>query len=241
MFEKTLNYCHGRFDENLSTMQKKLIHLRHYAVLLIAAVITNCAAQGQHTHRYNLAKMLKNNMLDTSFAVGTKAIQSMQQKNAITTTKVVWLKGVSFNKGTIDVDLRGKDVFLNSFLGIAFHGIDSLTYDAVYFRPFNFKHLDTLRRKWSVQYFRLPEFDYDKLRKEHPLTYENAVSPVPDPSNWFHATIVVDGAWVTVYVDNSPAPCLKAPLLTNRKGSLIGLWDAGLSGDFANLVIRGSQ
>lgn len=212
-----------------------------YTILFTSALITTAAAYGQRAHHYNLAKMLKNNMLDTSFAVGTKPIQSMQQKNAITTTKVVWLKGVTFTKGTIDVDLRGKDVFLNSFLGIAFHGIDSLTYDAVYFRPFNFKHTDTLRRKWSVQYFSLPEFDYDKLRKEHPLMYENAVSPVPDPSNWFHATIVIDDAWVMVYVDHSSTLSLKAPLLTNRKGNLVGLWDAGLSGDFANLVITDSK
>jgi len=222
-------------------MQLTTTRIKRYAVLFMAAAITTCAIQAQRPHHYNLAKMLKNNMLDTSFAVGTKAIPGMQQKNAITTTKVVWLKGVSFSKGTIDVDLRGKDVFLNSFLGIAFHGIDSLTYDAVYFRPFNFKHADTLRRKWSVQYFSLPEFDYDKLRKEHPLKYENPVSPVPDPSSWFHATIVVDDAWVTVYVDHSSIACLKAPLLTTRKGSLIGLWDAGLSGDFANLMIRDSK
>lgn len=219
-------------------MQLKTICIKRYAMLLIAVVMAVFTTQAQRAHRYNLAKMLQNNMLDTSFAVGTKAIQSMQRKNAITTTKIVWLKGVSFTKGTIDVDLRGKDVFLNSFLGIAFHGIDSLTYDAVYFRPFNFKHIDTLRRKWSVQYFSLPEFDYDKLRREHPLQYENAVSPVPNPESWFHTTIVVDDAWVTVYVDHSSTPSLKVPLLTTRKGSLIGLWDAGLSGDFANLVIK---
>ena len=217
-------------------MQKKI-----RAVLLVAFIMATSLVQAQHIHHYNLAKMLRNNILDTSFAVGTKPIQSMQQKNAITTSKVVWLKGVEFSKGTIDVDLRGKDVFLNSFLGIAFHGIDSLTYDAVYFRPFNFRHIDTLRRKWSVQYFSLPEFDYDKLRKEHPLQFENAVSPVPDPSGWFHATIVVDDEWVTVYVDHSSIPSLKAPLLTKRKGSLIGLWDAGLTGDFANLVIKDSK
>ena len=61
------------------------------------------------------------------------------------------LKGVNFKQGTIEVDLRGKDV-LQSFPGICFHGVNTLTYDVVYFRPFNFEHPDTLRRNWSAQY-----------------------------------------------------------------------------------------
>ncbi len=34
--------------------------------------------------------------------------------------------------------MRGKNVFQKSFIGIAFHGQDDKTYDAVYCRPFNF-------------------------------------------------------------------------------------------------------
>jgi len=49
-----------------------------------------------------------------------------------------------FKEGIIDIDLRGKDVFLQSFLGIAFDVTDNNHYEAVYFRPFNFRHLVNL-------------------------------------------------------------------------------------------------
>ena len=203
-------------------------------------LVCACTAHSQHATRYNLVKLLQQNMLDTTAAQQTQQIKTKTLSNAVTTMGLVWLKNVSFKKGTIDVDIRGKDVFLQSFLGIAFHGVDPLTFDAVYFRPFNFRHTDTLRRKWSVQYFSLPGFNYDKLRKEHPLVYENAVTPVPDPNAWFHTTIVVDDSWVTVYVNHSATPSLKAPILNNLADGKIGLWVStpGLSGDFANLVIR---
>src|SRR4051812_12344489 len=60
---------------------------------------------------------------------------------------VAYLEGTEFANGTIQLDLRGKDVQQQSFLGVAFHGIDGTTYDAVYFRPFNFRAEDPERRK----------------------------------------------------------------------------------------------
>jgi len=51
------------------------------------------------------------------------------------------VKGVEFSNGTIELDIRGKDLFQQSFVGIAFHGVDNETYDGIYFRPFNFSQL----------------------------------------------------------------------------------------------------
>jgi hypothetical protein len=84
-----------------------------------------------------------------------------------------------------------------------------------------------------------PDFMYDKLRKEHPLTYENAVNPVPGADQWFHATINVHNGWITVYVNHSAQASLKVKKLGNLTGGKIGLWDDpdGLKGDFGNLVI----
>lgn len=95
-------------------------------------------------------------------------------------------------------------------------------YDAVYFRPFNFKHEDTLRRKWSVQYLSMPDYDYDRLRKESPLVYENAVTPVPNSDDWFHANIVVTKDSIIVYVNYSATASLKVELLNNRSNGKIG-------------------
>ena len=50
----------------------------------------------------------------------------------------IWLKNYSFQNGKIDVDLKGKNLQGQSFVGVAFHLIDGNKYDAIYFRPFIF-------------------------------------------------------------------------------------------------------
>lgn len=193
-------------------------------------------ARAQTTH-YNLAKMLRQNQIITVPSHETRILEGSKNK-AITTKGIIWLKGVSFKEGTIDIDLRGKNVFLQSFLGVAFHGIDTTTCDILYFRPFNFRHADTSRRKWSVAYMSLPDNDYAKLRKEHPLVYENAVTPVPEPDDWFHATIVIRSKRLSVYVNHSDKPSLEVTLLNNRNDGLFGLYSDGLTNDFANLTVK---
>lgn len=205
-------------------------------ILLALFSICCFTASAQQTNSYNLVQLLQQNKLVTTPAQQTQVLANAQ-KQAITTKGIVWLKDVDFNEGTMDVDLRGKDVFLESFMGIAFHAADTGAYELIYFRPFNFRHADTLRRRWSVQYVSLPGYGWDVLRKAHPLMYENAVDPAPRADEWFHATIVVKDNWVTVYVDHSPKASLKVKMLRDRKGGMVGLWDDGLSGDFANLII----
>lgn len=104
---------------------------------------------------------------------------------------IAYLQGVEFANGSIELDIRGKEVREQSFVGVAFHGVDGTTYDAVYFRPFNFRAEDPVRRSHAVQYISSPIYKWQKLRTEHPGKYENAVNPVPDPNEWFHARIVV--------------------------------------------------
>ncbi|CCH52445.1 hypothetical protein BN8_01448 [Fibrisoma limi BUZ 3] len=87
---------------------------------------------------YNLPLLLRENRLITTPANNIQALNDKAHPG-VSAKGIVWLKGLNFKQGTIDVDLRGKDVFLQSFLGIAFHGVDTLTYDVVYFRPFNFR------------------------------------------------------------------------------------------------------
>jgi hypothetical protein len=196
--------------------------------------------KAQEIHQYNLAQLWNQKKLLTDTATKINILEDKDHTGAITLKGTAWLKDVSFSKGTIDLDLRGKNVFLQSFLGIAFHGVNDSTYDVVYFRPFNFKHEDTARRKWSVQYMSMPDYDYDKLRKAHPLVYENSATPVPDPDTWFHTTLVVDANSVTVYVNNSSTASLKVQLLNNRTSGKIGLWSyaPGVSGDLALLRIQ---
>lgn len=204
-------------------------------LLLIIFFVCVFVTHAQHTTNYNLAKMLKENKLVVQPG---RELKLLNEKNGVSTNGIVWLTDVDFNEGIIDIDLRGKNVFLKSFLGIAFHAVDTNTYETVYFRPFNFKHEDTQRRKWSVQYMVAPNYDYDTLRKAHPLVYENAVTPVPEPDDWFHVTIIVKDDWIAVYVNHSKEASLKVKKLDHLSNGKFGLWGfETLNADFANLSI----
>ncbi|GAB3900775.1 hypothetical protein GCM10028803_24270 [Larkinella knui] len=151
---------------------------------------------------------------------------------------VAWLENVAFQQGTIALAMRGKDVLQRSFVGVAFHGVDDKTYDAVYFRPFNFRASDPVRHSHAVQYISLPDHDWPVLRKNNPDQYEQPIEPAPDPNGWFQARIVVDQETISVFVNDNAHPSLVVKKLNNRKDGRIGLWvGAGSGGDFANLKI----
>jgi hypothetical protein len=187
---------------------------------------------------YNLQQLLKENKFDV--VANTAVPLTDGDKKGITTDGNLWLKGVTFSEGTIDVDIRGRDVMQKSFLGIAFHAVDTGRYDLVYFRPFNFQSKDSVRRIHAVQYVYEPDFPWHKLREEKNGIYEKAVNPAPAGKDWFHATIVVEGKTVKVYVNHSKTPSLVVEKLNDHKNGMIGL-HAGtgfLPGDYANLVIK---
>jgi hypothetical protein len=151
---------------------------------------------------------------------------------------VAYLDGVEFTNGAIEFDIRGKDVQQQSFVGVVFHGLDEKTYDAVYFRPFNFKTEDQARRIRAVQYISHPTYTWQKLRTEQPGKYEKPVNPVPDPNGWFQARIVVASPKVSVFVNDGKEPSLVVEQLSDRKKGLVGLWVGNTSGgDFANFKI----
>ena len=149
-----------------------------------------------------------------------------------------YLPGIEFANGTIELDMKGKDVQGGSFIGVAFHGVDGTTYDAIYFRPFNFKTDDQARVLRAVQYISHPAHPWQKLRAEHPGQYEKPVKPVPDPNAWFHARVVVAAPQVSVFVDDAKDPCLTIKQLSDRKKGLVGIWVGNTSGgDFANFTV----
>jgi hypothetical protein len=151
---------------------------------------------------------------------------------------LAYLEGIEFTNGTIEFDVRGKDVRQQSFVGVAFHGVDGSTYDAIYFRPFNFMTDDPARRIRAVQYISHPTYTWEKLRAEHPGLYEKPVSPVPDPNAWFHVRVVVVSPKVSVFVNDGKEPSLVVNQLSERKKGQVGLWVGNNSGgDFANLTI----
>jgi hypothetical protein len=201
--------------------------------LLIAFTATSfCNAQKQS---FDLQQLLKENKL---IAINGKAVPITDgNKKGVSTTGITWLKDVTFSTGTIEVDLRGKDVLQKSFIGIVFHGVDTSAFDIVYFRPFNFRSQDPVRKIHAVQYATHPEFPWHKLREEKNGIYEKGIDPPPSPTDWLHARIVVSEKQIKVYVNNATTPSLTVDKLNTRKSGLIGLSNEALEGDFANLTI----
>lgn len=189
----------------------------------------------------------------TSWAVthGTAEILSIDGKRAVrliaegdSANGIVGLalpRALVFSTGTIEIDLKGKNVRQRSFLGVAFNVVDERTFEAVYFRPFNFKADEPIRRR-SVQYVAWPTNTWEHLRKSAPGRFENAVNPVPDPDGWFHARIDVTDRQVKVFVDDAKEPSLVVDRLASagvRRG--VGLFVDSSDGHYANLTVRHSS
>ncbi len=149
------------------------------------------------------------------------------------------LKNYDFANGTIEFDVRGRDVLQRCFVGFAFHVQNDSTYDAVYFRPFNFHNPDSVRRTRTVQYISHPDYTWRRLRAEHPAQFEKKVVPVPKSAEvWFHAKIVVDHKNVSIFVDNSSEPSMVVQKMTDTTHGRLGFWVGDpTEGDFANLKI----
>jgi hypothetical protein len=151
---------------------------------------------------------------------------------------VVWIEGSEFGLGTIEVDVRGRDVPQASFVGIAFHRKDDSTYEGVYLRPFNFRNPDEARRQNAVQYIAVPNYDWPRLRKEFPSEFENPVDASVSPTDWVQLRVVVKAKTVEIYVGTGSAPALEVRRLAATDSGAIGLWVGNNSnGDFANLRI----
>jgi hypothetical protein len=151
---------------------------------------------------------------------------------------VAWIKGIEFSEGTVEFDVRGENVKQHSFVGLAFHGVNDSTFEAIYFRPFHFKEESEVLKKRRVQYVSLPVHTWRALREQFPGKYENDVEPAPDSDSWFRVRIVIKGNTVSVFVNGETEPSLVTEKLTAIKKGKVGFYVADTSGgDFANLSI----
>jgi len=205
-------------------------------------IVSILSAMGQgNAVKYDLFNMAENSKLEVfNRKVSTftendkKGIRFSENEN----DGVAWLNGVEFSNGTVELDIRGKDVFQQSFVGIAFHGTDNKTFDAVYFRPFNFQSTDPVRKIHAVQYVAYPDYPWQILRDKFNGKFEKAVIPSPNGTEWFHVKITIKYPIVTVFVNGNQEPSLTIEKLNTRKTGKIGIWVGNNSdGDFANLQI----
>jgi hypothetical protein len=162
--------------------------------------------------------------------------------NGVDNEGIAWIKNKQFKNGTIEFDVKGNDKMQGSFVGVAFHGVNDKTYEAVYFRPFNFLSADAVRKSHGVQYLAVPDYDWPLLREKYPNKYEQAIIPAPDPNAWFHVRITVAPKSISVYVNNVQKAMLEVEPLTNTGGTKIGYWVGnGSPGDWKNLKITNTK
>jgi hypothetical protein len=165
---------------------------------------------------------------------GKRAIRFDEKKGP----GIAWIEGTDFTEGTIEVDIKGRNVSEKSLLGVVFRGVDTKTYDAVFFRPFNFKSEDPELRTHAVQYVSQPDYTWERLRQEKQGVYEKGLDPAPDPDGWFRARLVLANRKVSVFINEATEPSLVVDELTDRPGGWVGLWvGEGSGGRFANLKI----
>jgi len=158
--------------------------------------------------------------------------------NAADGPGVVWITGTDLGEGTIAVDVCGRDVFQQSFLGVAFHRHDDTTYEAVYLRPFNFRAEDPARHQHAVQYIAVPEHDWPQLRQAFPEEFENPVGGAVDPTAWTPLRVEIGADRVQVFVGSGGSAALEVRRLGKARTGLVGLWVGnGSDGGFANLRV----
>jgi hypothetical protein len=221
----------------MKTTKINRLNLMLFACLIISLSGSAQVAPG----KYDLFTLLENNKLEvfnrkvaTFLEKDKKGIRFSKNEN----DGIAWITGVVFSNGTIELDIRGKDQYQQSFVGVAFHGVDNNTLDAVYFRPFNFLSSDPVRKIHSVQYVSQPDKTWQVLREQFPGKYEKAVITATGGNEWFHAKIVIEYPVVTVYFNGSKEASLTVEKLNKRMSGKIGIWVGNNSdGDFANLQI----
>jgi len=216
----------------------KIRHLFILTVVLLCSGVT----RGQQVTTCDLYDLAENHKLQI-FNREVKPFSDGSQKgicfNSTERDGVAWLDGVLFSDGIIELDIKGRDALQQSFVGIAFHGVDEKKFDAIYFRPFNFQASDSIRKIHAVQYISLPKYDWEKLRNTQNGKYEKAILTAPNPNEWFHAKIVIKFPTIKVYVNTANEPSLTVKQLNNRKTGKIGLWVGNNSdGCFANFRIQ---
>lgn len=192
-----------------------------------------------------LSSRLMAQMQVSDFTVFNRKISSVNEDgksiirfNETKLEGLAWLNSKIFSEGTIEFDAKGRDELQKSFIGVAFHGQNDSTYEAIYFRPFNFQATDPVRHIHAVQYISQPKYTWKMLRETRNGEFEKEIQHTNVKAiDWFHTKIEVRSGRIKVFVNNSVTPCLDVPTLSpNLKTGKIGLWVGDSSnGDFANL------
>ena len=148
------------------------------------------------------------------------------------------LKNESFENGTIELELKGENIPGRSFVGVAFNIQNDSTYEAIYFRPFNFKAEELIKREHSMQYISHPKNTWRYLRTNSEGVYEAEYIYAPLPEEWFSVSVKIDTDSVRVYDRKTNTELLSVKRLEKQVSNTIALWTGYNSkGAFRNVKL----
>lgn len=151
-------------------------------------------------------------------------------------------RNLDFEYGKLEFELKGENNPGASFIGLAFNIQNDSTYEAIYFRPFNFKSPEKSRREHSLQYIYHPQYTWNRLRQNHPGKYEAAYLNSPDPDEWFRIRLIIEPENIIVQDRKSKETLLEIERLASTKSKKLGFWTGNNSrGSFRNLSLIKTQ
>ncbi|HET6999878.1 MAG TPA: hypothetical protein VFI33_01130, partial [Puia sp.] len=95
---------------------KKIIQ----SVIICMISLSTLQSFGQKVQVYDLPARVRHHLLEPAKPGFRIAVVDTTTIPAVSCQGYYWLTGAGFSEGTIEVDLRGKNIMLKSFLGIAF-------------------------------------------------------------------------------------------------------------------------
>lgn len=140
---------------------------------------------------------------------GTRAVQ-LRDLGGGGEDRMALLDGVCFLNGELRLRLAGElgpDAGPNDrgFVGIAFRVSEDLsTFEGVYLRPTNGRAADPVRRSRAVQYHSVPEWGWQRLRRESPGVYESGADI--GAAEWIDLRIAVFGTRAEIFVGDGVEP-----------------------------------
>lgn len=214
----------------------KLSNYILWAILLSGSflALTSCTSLKNIPLKNDGIRLINRNLVNQDIS-GTQLVTL----NAQPGSGLAVINGVKFSQGTLELDIRGENNPGQSFVGMAFNIQNDSTYEAVYFRPFNFHSPEKIRREHSMQYISHPEFGWRKLRTEREGQFEAEYTSPPSPDDWFAVTLQVTAKTVIVKEKSTERILMEVDRLTTSKSGQIGFWVGHNSkGSFRNLKIR---
>jgi hypothetical protein len=207
------------------------------------AVLCSSAANAAEIPLTDVSRLqLHNARAETTTYRGMSALK-LTEKAGSPGEAFALVNDLSFHNGAIDLEVSGAPSKsapeqARGFIGVAFRvAAGGARFENIYIRPTNGRADDQLRRNHATQYVSVPDWPWERLRKESPGVYESYADMVA--GEWTHLRIVVHGTDASLYVGAAAEPCLLVhDLKLGDVAGAVALWiGPGTEGYFRNLKV----